>query len=140
VAGKYHLDPNLIWAIMKAESSFLEKAVSPAGAVGIMQLLPVTGHKIAKEMGFYPPDLTNPKVAIYAGGDLIATLSRKFGNNLVWVAAAYNAGILKAYEWKRKTHGLPLDLSVEQISFGETKRYVFRILNNYIVYSGIYEE
>lgn len=137
-AKKYKIDPFLIWAIMRAESSFRENITSPAGAVGLMQLLPLTGHKIARELGFSPPNLTNPRIAIFTAGKLIHLLSGRFSDNIVWITAGYNAGPLKAFEWLRKSRKMPTDIAIETITFGETKRFVQKVMYNYTAYKGIY--
>ena len=109
---KYGVDPLLIRAIAKNESGFNDKAVSPVGAKGVMQLMDST----ASEMGVKNP--FDPEENIEGGVKYFSFLLNKFGD-IKLAVAAYNAGPGNV----RKYGGIP--------PFKETERYVGRVLNDY---------
>lgn len=86
-AKKYNIDPNLLKAIMKQESSGKPNEVSNQGAVGLMQLLPST----AAELG-YSGDLTDPQTSLYAGAAYISKMLKAKNGDLQKAISAYNAG------------------------------------------------
>jgi len=85
-ANYYHLDPSLIRSIIKTESGFNPKAVSPKGARGLMQLMPETAKRLGVENSF------DPEQNIHGGVRYFRSLLDTFDNNLVLSLAAYNAG------------------------------------------------
>jgi len=85
-ASRYQIDPALVRALIHAESAFKAKAVSPAGAQGLMQLMPAT----AKQLGVN--NALNPQQNIQGGVKYLAQLLREFDGNINLATAAYNAG------------------------------------------------
>ena len=116
-AKRYNIDPNLIKAIIKAESGFDRYAVSKKGAQGLMQLMPDT----AREMRVSDP--FNPEQNIAGGVRYLRTLLKMFNGNLVLSLAAYNAGPGQV----KKAGGVP--------RISETKRYIKRVLSYYDRYA-----
>ena len=114
---RYNIDPNLIKAIIRAESGFDRYAVSRKGAQGLMQLMPDT----AREMRVSDP--FDPGQNIAGGVRYLRKLLKMFNGNLVLSLAAYNAGPGKV----EKAGGVP--------RINETRRYIQRVLNYYDRYA-----
>jgi len=135
----WRVDPPLVFAHTLQESGFLTKVVSPAGAVGLMQVLPGTAGDVAKGRGesFDARQLTDPAANIEFGQTYLEYL-RDFsgtGGLLPKVIAAYNAGPAPVAQWNLREfdRGDPL-LYVESIPYWETRAYVPSILRNYWIY------
>ena len=145
----YQVDPALLYAIARQESKFDRDARSPAGAMGIMQLMPTTAHYVAKsalgnaDSRNVRNRLNEPVTSIALGQEYLQYLMQKpyINNNLMFVAAAYNAGPGKLSEWKERMgkQDNPL-LFLESISFTETRNYVHQVFVNYWVYSELMGE
>ena len=127
-ATKYDLPPELIYAIIRAESSFNRYAVSHAGASGLMQIMEPTGVWAAEQMGLVDFDyehIFEPELNIHIGTWYINRLIRQFGGNLDTALAAYNAGSGNVNSWLNEQGST--DHSLERIPFGETRNYVERV-------------
>ena len=117
-ARKNNVDPAFVKSIMKAESAFRVDAVSPAGALGLMQLMPET----AAELGYDPKD---PEENIQAGAEYLSWLMSRYGNRrngMRLAIAAYNAGPGNVDRYR----GIP--------PFAETRNYVKRVMSYYADY------
>lgn len=88
IAGRYSLNPHLVAAVVRVESSFNPRAISRKGACGLMQLLPET----ARRFGLRRRDIFDPAKNLEAGVRYLKWLSDRFGHDPVRVLAAYNAG------------------------------------------------
>jgi soluble lytic murein transglycosylase len=126
------LVPGMIWAIMRQESGFDPDAVSPARAVGLMQILPETARPIAGELALAHDDarLTSPPYAIRIAAHLLRKLLDQFHDDLLLAIAAYNAGAESVERWASRAPGMQLDTFVERIPFRETRDYVARVMGN----------
>jgi len=126
------LPPGLLWAVARQESGFDPDAVSPARAVGLMQLLPETARPIAEELGLPADDarLTSPPFALRVGGRLLHKLLEEFHGDVPLAVAAYNAGAEPIERWTSRAGGLEIDTFVERIPFKETRDYVARVMGN----------
>lgn len=113
VASRYSLNPHLVAAIVRVESSFNPRARSRKGACGLMQLLPET----ARRFGLRRKDLFDPAKNLEAGARYLKWLSDRFGHDPVRVLAAYNAGEGAVERYG----GVP--------PFRETRKYVDRIFS-----------
>jgi soluble lytic murein transglycosylase-like protein len=137
--GGWRVDPSLAFAHALQESNFRTGVVSPAGAVGLMQVRPGTAGDIARARGvaFDRSQLTNPSANIEFGQSYIEQLrdSGATGGLLPKVIAAYNAGPVPVAEWnsRRFDRGDPL-LYIESIPYWETRGYVPIVLRNYWIY------
>lgn len=140
-SGEYQVSSELVWGIMKAESSYKRDVVSPVGAVGLMQIMPNTGQKLSdilKEKGFTTQRLYEPEVSIRLGTKYLQRLMRQFDQNYALVAAGYNAGPHRVRGWLASFGQLELDEFIEHIPFLETRNYVKKVLSNAYVYNQIY--
>ncbi|MBI5538152.1 MAG: transglycosylase SLT domain-containing protein [Deltaproteobacteria bacterium] len=119
-------------SIMRQESTFDPDARSPAGAIGLMQLLPVTARRIAEETStpYDPEQLTSPAQNLDLAARYVGKLSRTFKGNLPLVAASYNAGPKAVGRWMDRASALPLDLWVARIPYLETRHYVWKVMGN----------
>jgi soluble lytic murein transglycosylase-like protein len=117
-AEKAGLDPALVHAVIRVESAYQPHAVSPKGAVGLMQLIPATARRFGVE------DLRQPSANIHAGTQYLSYLMRMFEGDLRLALAAYNAGENAVVRHGRRVPPYP-----------ETLRYVPRVLNTYYALS-----
>jgi soluble lytic murein transglycosylase len=130
-AENYHLDPQLVAAVIYQESKFEVDAVSASGAVGLMQLLPETGQGIADRTGgnkWKPEDLHNPELNIRYGSWYLRHLLDKYGDEEL-ALAAYNAGQTNVDRWREQGVG---------IQFDETRHYVERVQELKKIYARAY--
>jgi soluble lytic murein transglycosylase len=141
-AGRASLDPFLVAAVVREESSFYPQARSRVGARGLMQLMPDTGRAVAQARQIPFPDvevLDHPVTNLEIGTIFFGGLLREFGDARL-AAAAYNAGPTRVREWwaNRKTDDL--EVWVEQIPFNETRAFVKRVMLSWQEYQRVYGE
>lgn len=117
-ADKFKLDSALIKAIIKAESNFNHKAVSPVGAQGLMQLMPKTASYLNVDDSFHP------EKNIEGGARYLSYLMKTYRGNLPLALAAYNAGEKAVAKYN---YNIP--------PYKETQNYVRRVLSFYESYS-----
>jgi soluble lytic murein transglycosylase len=137
-SNKFGLDPNLMFAVMRVESVYYRHIVSFAGAVGLMQIMPQTGMRIARALGlvdFNPRELLEPRKNIEFAAWYLASLIRRFDGRIPLAVAAYNGGPHNVRLWiNARPKTMPLDVFMEHLPFHETHHYVRRVLTNYSVY------
>jgi len=138
----WRVDKALVYAHTLEESGFRNKVVSPAGALGLMQVMPATALDFARERGLPPIDrsrLTRPSTNMDVGQRQLERLRDMglTGGLLPKVIAAYNAGPKPVGEWNGlvRDGGDPL-LYIESIPYWETRGYVTTVLRNYWMYEG----
>jgi len=136
------IDKAAVYAITRQESRFQVDAVSSAGARGLMQLMPGTAKETAAKVGVdYSASrlVTDGAYNALLGSTYLAAQLNRFNGSLVLAAAAYNAGAGNASKWI-SAYGDPRSdkvdpvVWVELIPFQETRKYVQRVLGNYLVY------
>jgi soluble lytic murein transglycosylase len=131
-----------VLAIMRQESAFEIDAVSPAGARGLMQLLPSTAKHVASQLKLrYDKDrlTTDPQYNITLGRAYMDELVQDFRGSYVLAIASYNAGPSRAVEWIHefgdpRDYGIDVVDWIESIPFAETRNYVQRVFENLQVY------
>jgi len=136
----FAVDPALVYAIMRQESAFNAEATSPAGARGLMQLMPATARFTASLEGVRGVDkgsLYNPELNVALGQRFLRYLLEhpEIEGNLFRLAVAYNAGPGNLSKWDRKVqhNGDPL-LFIESLPARETRGFVQRVLANLWIY------
>ncbi|MDR7439322.1 MAG: transglycosylase SLT domain-containing protein [Armatimonadota bacterium] len=134
VARETGLDPLLVLAVMREESRFDPQAVSPAGAVGLLQLLPATARELDANVDLRK--LTDPEVNLRLGARYLGEQLRRTGE-LRLALVAYNAGPGAARMFAARGIQDP-DEFVEQIPYAETRTYLRRVLESYGIYRWLY--
>lgn len=135
-AGATGLDEAWIYAILRQESAFDPKAVSHAGATGLMQLMPATARQVALSLGLPRPsrnDLYDPELNIALGSTYLLDMRRRYLGNPVLATAAYNAGPGNVDRWLPE-HPQDADVWVATIPYSETRGYVRRVLAYRVIY------
>jgi soluble lytic murein transglycosylase len=136
-AQEHKISPLLLFAITRQESAFSADARSPAGAMGLMQLMPGTAKMTARKAGikFTKHDLLQPDKNIALGSHYLTSLLKQFNGNRILAAAAYNAGPYRVKQWLKKSkETLVHDIWIETIPFKETRHYVQNILAYSVIY------
>lgn len=141
-ARSEQISPLLLLALIRQESFFNPGAGSPAGALGLTQVIPSTGEDIAGRLGhadFEADDLYRPFVSISFGASYLSRQLTAFDGELLQALAAYNAGPGNAAAWAEAA-GDDVDLFLETIEFEETRDYVVRVVENLARYRELYAE
>jgi len=140
-AKESHVDPLLIYAVMREESAFSPQAVSPAGAIGLLQLMPATAQTVAKKLklNLEKRSLFEPATNIRLGARFLSELKKSLGHPF-FVIAGYNAGPGAVMRWKKENPNVPPDLFVELIGAEETRNYVKKVFSSYCAYHLLYDK
>ncbi len=135
-ASEQGVEEELLYAVMRQESVFRPDAVSPARAVGLLQLMPSTAERLGAELALSASveRLSEPELNIRLGARYLRKLSGWFDGNLPLLIASYNAGPVAVRRWLESAPALELDLFVARIPYEETRKYVERVLGNYARY------
>jgi soluble lytic murein transglycosylase-like protein len=131
-----NIKPELISSIIRQESIFDPKIVSPVGAIGLMQIMPYTGEEIANDLKeeFILDSLYEPACNVRYGSYYIKKLIDKFNGDYILAIAGYNGGPHNAKKWKAQNKDDDFDMFIEDIGFTETRKYVKKVLGNYWTY------
>jgi len=141
-AAESGLDPFLVAALVRVESRFNPRAVSPRGARGLMQVMPDTGQWIAGQLGltgFHPDWLFEPALNLRMGAWYLRMLLDQFGDRPVVALAAYNAGRTRVQEWLNEGRWNGQADSLADIPFAETRNHVQRVLAALEAYTWLYD-
>ena len=127
--NKFNVEIPLVLSVINAESSFNEKAVSSAGAQGLMQLMPATAEYIAEKIS-YPDkiDLFEAKCNIHLGVAYLSYLFQRF-SDFDTAICAYNAGESEVKTWDRDDSGQLV------VKFEETKKYLTNVKKSMQIYA-----
>ena len=139
-AGRAVIDPLLVAAVVREESSYYPQARSRVGARGLMQLMPDTARPLAqaRRLPFNNGDLLDdPAANLDMGSGYLSGLLREFGDARL-AAAAYNAGPTRVREWWGGRRSDDLEVWVEQIPFNETRAFVKRVMLSWDEYRRLY--
>jgi soluble lytic murein transglycosylase-like protein len=138
---KSGVDSLVLHAIIRQESLFQYNALSPAGAVGLMQLMPRTAAEVARRekivKKFRRNDLLKPEVNVALGAAYFARLLRGYDNDYIRAVAAYNAGPSAVERWWERANGDPA-MFLERMTYRETRSYLRRVFFNLLQYYRIY--
>jgi soluble lytic murein transglycosylase len=129
-AAQKRLDPALIAAVIYAETKF-DARPSPAGAQGLMQIMPQTAEFLARRSGattFTTSDLATPSVNIAYGSYYLRYLLDRYHGDEVLALAAYNGGETNVDRWVAEARARGRPLRISQIPFPETRAYVLRVM------------
>lgn len=139
---KLPIPAELALSVVRQETEFNPLAKSPAGALGLMQLMPKTGYAMAQRVGITgDPDrfLRNSKKNVLLGSEYISAQLKNYSGSYIMAFAAYNAGPGRVNRWlaelgdPRNSAINPIDW-IEHIPFSETRNYVMRIMETVTVY------
>lgn len=144
VFQRTRIDPWMVAALIRMESRFLPTAVSPVGAIGLMQLMPDTAVKIAAARNQPAPtreQLFRPEVNIRFGTYYLANRVRDFGEEWFPAICSYNAGVdpVRGW-WAKRPADLGIDEFIERIPYAATRLYIKQILGDYQNYRFLYPE
>ncbi len=140
-ASAQAVSPALLWGVMREESAFIAGIHSPAGAIGLMQLMPSTARLVARgtNLAHDQDGLETPTVSIALGAKLLASLRSSFSANPSLAIAAYNGGPGAVRSWLRARGTHDFDLWVEEIPYAETRGYIKRVLGSELTYAALYD-
>ncbi len=141
-ATQRDLDPYMVAALISQESTFQPDARSAAKAVGLMQVLPSTGRRLARAERiprFSPAKLTDPEVNVRLGTRYFAGLVDRFGG-AHFALASYNAGESRVVRWQNDKPGVEREEFIDDIPFPETQNYVKKILGTVDDYRRLYAD
>ena len=121
------------WAfgVARSESLFMRDVRSSAGAIGLMQLMPATGRKVARQIKLpYSglDTLTDPDKNIRLGTSYLGDMAARYSGNRVLATAAYNAGPHRVDRWLPESGSVDARTWIENIPFNETRKYVRRVM------------
>jgi soluble lytic murein transglycosylase len=139
-AEREGLDPFLVAAVVREESSYYPRALSRAGARGLMQLMPGTAEVVARGGGIALAGadvLEDPDINIQLGTRFLAGMLKQFQDPRL-ALAAYNAGPGRLKQWLRVKKVDDIEAFVELIPFDETRQYVKRVMLSWDQYRRIY--
>ncbi|HTV21643.1 MAG TPA: transglycosylase SLT domain-containing protein, partial [Polyangiaceae bacterium] len=133
---RYALPPDLVYSVMRQESEFRPDARSYVGAVGLMQLMPGTAERAARELELDHASerLTQAEYNLELGAFYLGKLLGSFDQRVALAVASYNAGPQAVQRWLQGGKGLPLDIWAARIPYQETRNYLARVMSNWARY------
>lgn len=129
--------PSWAYSVARSESLFMSDVRSHAGAIGIMQVMPDTGRRTAKQINLPYSGLntlTNPGSNIRLGTTYLGMMLERFDRNPIVATAAYNAGPVKVASWLPTSDNIDARIWVENIPYNETREYVRRVVAGDVIF------
>ncbi|NQZ01038.1 MAG: transglycosylase SLT domain-containing protein [Bdellovibrionales bacterium] len=155
-AAEFSLAPEIVYALIRQESSFRPDVKSPANAAGLMQIVPITAKDIARYLRYkkplrIPQDLFEPSLNVRFGASYLKRMVRAFDGHLPLALAAYNAGIGRMRRWLNSRSDIGVDernltstveseIWIDEMPWSETRYYVKSILRNYLIYQWLAQD
>ena len=134
----------MLAALIRQESAFTPAIHSPAGAIGLMQVMPATGRDLARRQGlrgFTAASLETAEINLHLGTRFLVDMEQRYSDGeLPLVLSAYNAGPTRARRWRRLPEAEDPLRFTERIPFEETRGYVKNITRNIRLYQLLYEQ
>ncbi len=131
------LEASVVWSVMREESGFRPSVESMTGAIGLLQIQPTTGTRLARELGIEPfaaRDLAEPQTNVRLGAYYLHQLSARFEGSLPPAIASYNAGAEAVSGWIEGEDDPNSDVWIESIPYSQTRAYVKRVLRSLVLY------
>jgi tRNA dimethylallyltransferase len=140
LAQTENIDPHFVRSIIQQESLFDPEALSPAGARGLMQIMPDTGRRLAVGLPSYSTDrLFEPELNLNIGIRYLQELATQFSRDPVHILICYNAGPEPLQKWLERFKDVDdPDVFIELIPYPETRNYVKRVMRNFGIYKLLY--
>jgi soluble lytic murein transglycosylase len=138
---EFDFEQALVYAVMREESTYRPAVESPVGARGLMQIIPPTGDRIAQALGATPFDarsLFEAETNVRFGTYYLKDLLRRFSGSEPLAIAAYNAGPEVVSRWVKQQEPFAADAFVDSVPYGETRRYLRKVLTSYHMYKLLY--
>ncbi len=139
---RFGVDPYLVLSIMRQESAFNAKVISPADAYGLLQITPYMASEMGKRLNIplkSKEDLLTPETNLLYCVFYISELLKKFDGDVVLALASYNANEQVVKKWVNRLWSSDIEEFIEEIPYRETRNYVKLILRNYTNHMWIYE-
>ncbi len=140
-ARDHELDTYVAAALIRQESMFEARITSPAGARGLMQIMPATGRQLAEGAGLEEWDaemLYRPEINVHLGTRYVAQHMENYDGSLPSVFSAYNAGSHRVEWWSEFAEYEDEEIFTERIPYRETRDYVKILTRNRALYEGLY--
>ena len=138
---QFNVNDKIMYALIRSESFFDPSVKSSAGAIGLTQLMEVTGSDISKRFKMQNYSLTDPETNIKFGTYYLSTLVSRCDNSYLLGFLSYNAGITRVRKWQKsslvefgKRSEMPLDLFLETVPFAETREYGRKLISATVMY------
>lgn len=138
----YNVDPYLVASVINTESKFQERALSPKGAYGLMQIMPTTAEWISNYVDIKITNndiLYDPETNIKMGCWYLNNLSKEFDGQTELILASYNGGRGNVNKWLAQDEYSKDGKTLHKIPFAETNDYVKRVKFSYKVYKLLYD-
>ena len=136
-ARSHGVDEAWVLGLVRQESRFVSEARSSAGAAGLMQVMPRTARYVASRIGmrnYRTKSVTDVQTNVNLGTGYLKLVLDQLGHPVL-ASAAYNAGPARAKRWRDPERALEGAIYAETIPFGETRRYVKKVMANSVFYS-----